>query len=205
MAGMKQRLLRGELYRADDPELAAEFARAQVLVERYNATRHDEQAVRDRLLRELLGEVGDGVVVRTPFRCDYGSQIAIGAGSFLNYDCVLLDVAPIRVGAACQLAPRVQLLTAAHPLHPGPRRDGWEYAKPIAIGDNVWLGGGAIVCPGVTIGADTVVGAGAVVIRDLPAGVVAAGVPARVVRELGEQDRPSDEFLPPPSSTRKDG
>jgi maltose O-acetyltransferase len=204
MAGMKQRMLRGELYRADDPELAADFARAQELVERYNATRHDEQELRDRLLRELLGEAGDGVVVRTPFRCDYGTRISIGAGTFLNYDCVLLDVAPIRIGAACQLAPRVQLLTAAHPLDPGPRRDGWEYAESIAVGDNVWLGGGAIVCPGVAIGADTVVGAGAVVTRDLPAGVVAAGVPARVVREIGPQDRVSEE-LPPWSSTTKEG
>jgi maltose O-acetyltransferase len=204
MAGMKQRMLRGELYRADDPELAADFARAQELVERYNATRHDEQELRDRLLRELLGEAGDGVVVRTPFRCDYGTRISIGAGTFLNYDCVLLDVAPIRIGAACQLAPRVQLLTAAHPLDPGPRRDGWEYAEPIEVGDNVWLGGGAIVCPGVAIGADTVVGAGAVVTRDLPAGVVAAGVPARVVREIGPQDRVSEE-LPPWSSTTKEG
>ncbi|HEU0335649.1 MAG TPA: sugar O-acetyltransferase [Gaiellaceae bacterium] len=189
MAGMKQRMLRGDLYHADDPELAADSARAQALVERYNATRHDEQELRDQLLRELLGEVGDGVVVRTPFRCDYGSHIAIGAGTFLNYDCVLLDVAPIRIGAACQLATRVQLLTAGHPLDPRPRRDGWEFGEPISIGDNVWLGGGAIVCPGVAIGDDTVVGAGAVVTRDLPAGVLAAGVPARVLRELGPQDR----------------
>ena len=189
MAGMKQRMLRGDLYQAGDPELAADSARAQALVERYNATLHDEQELRDRLLRELLGEVGDGVVVRPPFRCDYGSYIAIGPGTFLNYDCVLLDVAPIRIGAACQLATRVQLLTATHPLDPGPRRDGWESGEPISIGDNVWLGGGAIVCPGVTIGAHTVVGAGAVVTRDLPAGVVAVGVPARVLRELGPEDR----------------
>jgi maltose O-acetyltransferase len=102
---------------------------------------------------------------------------------------VLLDVAPIRIGAACQLAPRVQLLTATHPIDPEPRRSGWESAEPIEIADNVWLGGGAIVCPGVTIGEDTVVGAGAVVTRDLPAGVVAAGVPARVVREIDGRDR----------------
>jgi maltose O-acetyltransferase len=101
----------------------------------------------------------------------------------------MLDVAPITIGAACQLATRVQLLTATHPVDPGPRRIGWESAEPISIGDNVWLGGGVIVCPDVTIGEDTVVGAGAVVTRDLPAGVVAAGVPARVVREIGEQDR----------------
>ena len=182
-------MLAGELYLADDPAIAAEQARAQKLQESYNATRHGEQDLRDSLLRELLGEVGDGVVVRPPFYCDYGSHISIGARTFANYDCVMLDVAPIRIGAACQLAPRVQLLTATHPIDPKPRRIGWESAEPIAIGDNVWLGGGAIVCPGVTIGDDTVVGAGAVVTRDLPAGVVAAGVPARVLREIDERDR----------------
>lgn len=178
-------MLRGELYLADDTELAADLARAQELVERYNATPHAAQGDRDRLMRELLGEVGDGVVVRSPFRCDYGRHISIGAGTFVNYDCVMLDVVPIRIGAACQIATRVQLLTATHPLDPAERRGGWEYGEPITIGDNVWLGGGVVVCPGVTIGDDTVVGAGAVVIRDLPAGVIAVGNPARVVRKLG--------------------
>ena len=116
--------------------------------------------------------------MKPPFRCDYGRHIEIGARTFVNYDCVMLDVAPIRIGAACQIATRVQLLTAAHPIDPAPRRDGWEYGRPITLGDNVWLGGGAIVCPGVTIGDNTVVGAGAVVTRDLPADVVAVGVPA---------------------------
>jgi maltose O-acetyltransferase len=188
MGPMKDRMLRGELYRADDPEIAADAARAMELMERYNATRHDEQELRDRLLRELLGEVGDGVVVRPPFRCDYGTYISIGAGTFVNFDCLMLDVAPIRIGEACQLATRVQLLTPTHPIDPEPRRAGWEAAEPITIGDNVWLGGGAIVCPGVTIGENTVVGAGAVVTRDLPAGVVAVGTPARVLREIGERD-----------------
>ena len=186
---MMRRMLRGELYIADDPEIAAAQARAQELQERYNATRHDEHELRDRLLRELLGDVGEGVVVRPPFYCDYGSHTSIGARTFVNYDCVLLDVAPIRIGAACQLATRVQLLTATHPIDPEPRRLGWESAEPIELGDNVWLGGAAIVCPGVSIGEDTVVGAGAVVTRDLPAGVVAAGVPARVLREIGDRDR----------------
>jgi maltose O-acetyltransferase len=185
---MKQRMLRGELYLAGDPEIQRDAARAQELMERYNATRHAERELRDRLLRELLGEVGEGVVVRPPVWVDYGSHVSIGEGTFVNYDCVLLDVAPIRIGAACQLATRVQLLTATHPIDPEPRRLGWESAQPITIGDNVWLGGSAIVCPGVTIGDDTVVGAGAVVTRDLPAGVVAMGVPARVVREIGPED-----------------
>ena len=177
-------MLRGELYLANDPEIQADAARAQELMERFNATRHADAEARDAALRALLGDVGDGVVVRPPLWVDYGTNISIGARTFVNYDCVLLDVAPIRIGEACQLATRVQLLTPTHPLEPEPRRIGWEAAEPITIGDNVWLGGGAIVCPGVTIGDDTVVGAGAVVTRDLPAGVLAAGVPARVVREL---------------------
>ena len=177
-------MLRGELYIADDPELAADHARAQELLERYNVTRHTEQDERDRLLRELLGEVGDGVVVKPPFRCDYGSQISIGARTFVNYGCVILDVAAVRIGAHCQIATNVQLLAATHPVDPEPRREGWEYGAPITIGDNVWLGGGAIVCPGVTIGDDTVVGAGAVVTRDVPSRVVAVGNPARVLRTI---------------------
>jgi maltose O-acetyltransferase len=189
MGAMKERMLRGELYVADDPDLAADHARAQRILDRYNVTGHDEQDERDALLRELLGSVGEGVIVKPAFRCDYGTYVSIGDGSFLNYDCVMLDIAPIAIGARCWLASCVQLLAATHPIDPIPRRDGWEYGAPITIADNVWLGGGVIVCPGVTIGEHTVVGAGAVVTRDLPAGVVAYGNPARVVREIGERDR----------------
>ena len=182
-------MLRGELYIADDPELAADLARAQALVDRFNRTLHREQVERDQILRELIGQLGDGVVIRAPFRCEYGTRVSIGAQTFLNFECLLLDVAPIRIGSACQIGPRVQFLTPTHPIDPDARRSGWEAAEPIVIGDNVWLGGGVTVCPGVTIGDDTVVGAGAVVTRDLPGGVVAAGVPARVVREIGDRDR----------------
>jgi maltose O-acetyltransferase len=189
MSEMKDRMLRGELYIADDPDLAADNARAQALLERFNATAHDAHDERAGLLLELLGGFGDGVVIKPPFRCDYGTYITIGAGTFVNYGCVMLDCAPIAIGAACQIATNVQLLTPTHPIDPGPRRAAWEGAEPITLGDNVWLGGGVIVCPGVTIGEDTVVGAGAVVTRDLPAGVVAVGSPARVLREIGEADR----------------
>ncbi len=185
---MRDRMLRGELYNGVDPESQAEFDRVQDLLARFNATAPRARAERDALLREALRHVGEGVVVRAPFFCEYGA-VSIGAGTFVNVGAVLLDVAPIAIGAACQIASRVQLLTATHPIDPGPRRLGWEYAQPITIADNVWLGGGVIVCPGVTIGEDTVVGAGAVVTRDLPAGVVAAGVPARVLREIDESDR----------------
>ena len=189
MRGMKQRMLAGELYLANDPELVAERARAAALLERYNATRDTEGDERTRLLGDLLGEVGEGVVVKPTFRCDYGYNVSVGVGTFVNYACVMLDVVSIRIGAACQLASGVQLLAATHPVDPEARRLGWEYGQPITIGDNVWLGGGVIVCPGVTIGADTVVGAGAIVTRDLPAGVVAVGNPARVQREIEERDR----------------
>jgi maltose O-acetyltransferase len=189
MGAMKDRMLRGELYVADDPDLLADHARAQELLDRYNATGHGEQHERDRLLRALLGAVGEGVVVKPAFRCDYGTHIEIGPRTFVNYDCVMLDPAPIRIGASCQIASGVQLVTATHPVDPRSRAAAWEYARPIAIGDNVWLGAGAIVGPGVTIGTDTVVGAGSVVTRDLPAGVVAFGAPARVRREIGADDR----------------
>jgi maltose O-acetyltransferase len=182
-------MLRGDLYLSVGDEIAADQARAADLIERYNATLHSEQELRTRLLHELLGEIGEDVVVRPPFYCDYGSHITIGDRTFVNYDCVMLDVAPIRIGAACQIATGVHVVTATHPLDPEPRRLGWEAAEPITIGDNVWLGTGVVVCPGVTIGDDTVVGAGAVVTRDLPEAVVAVGVPAKVLRPIDERDR----------------
>jgi maltose O-acetyltransferase len=188
MSSMKQRMLAGELYLADDPELVADRSRARGLLALYNGTRGVEDDERARLLSDLLGEVGDDVVVMPTFRCDYGYNISVGARTFVNYDCVMLDVVPIRIGAACQLATRVQLLAATHPVDPDPRRRGWESGSPITIGDNVWLGGGVIVCPGVTIGDDTVVGAGSVVTRDLPPSVVAVGTPAKVLRCIGEED-----------------
>lgn len=182
---MRERMDAGEMYLADDPELVEAYVRAQELTEAYNATGVRERERRTTLLRELLGAIGEDTAIRPPFHVDYGTQIRIGARCFANFGLVALDVAAITIGDDVQLGPNVQLLTPIHPLEAGPRRDKWEAAKPITIGDNVWLGGGVIVCPGVTIGADTVVGAGAVVTKDLPAGVLALGNPARVVRSLG--------------------
>ena len=179
-------MLRGELYRADDPELIAERRQAQILLARFNAIVPDggwNEAGR-QLLVELLAEFGSGAVIEPPFRCDYGGQIAIGARTFINYGATILDCAPVQIGADVLVGPNVQLLTATHPLDAGKRREGWEEAHPIVIGDGAWLGGGAIVCPGVTIGAETVVGAGSVVTRDLPPRVLAAGNPCRVIRSL---------------------
>ncbi len=181
-------MLRGELYRGSDAASRAAYGRAQALLADFNGAGPQADEERDALLRRLLRHVGEGVEVRPRFICEYG-DVSIGDFTFVNFDAVMLDVAEITIGRDCQLATRVQLLTAGHPIDPEPRRTKWEYAKPITIADNVWLGGGVIVCPGVSIGADTVVGAGAVVASDLPAGVVAAGVPARVIREVGERDR----------------
>ncbi|MGY1683256.1 sugar O-acetyltransferase [Geodermatophilus sp. SYSU D01176] len=181
---MRERMLAGDLYVADDPELAEASTRALDLAGAYNATTVRQGPLRRRLLEELLGAVGEGTEIRPPFHVDYGSHLRIGARCFANFGLVALDVAPITIGDDVQIGPNVQLLTPTHPVEPEPRRDKWEAAEPITIGDNVWLGGGAIVLPGVTIGENTVVGAGAVVTRDLAANVVAVGNPARVVRTL---------------------
>ena len=182
----RERMLAGDLYIADDPELARDSQRAQTLLQQFNGSVPSDPDARRRILDELLGSLGDGAEIRPPFHCDYGYQTHIGARTFVNFGLVALDVAPIRIGDDVQIGPHVQLLTPTHPLEPELRRAKWEAAEPIAIGDNVWLGGGVVVCPGVTIGADTVVGAGSVVLRDVPAGVLVAGVPARVVRSLAE-------------------
>jgi maltose O-acetyltransferase len=184
MTSMRDRMRAGELYLADDPELAREMTRAARLTHRLNTADPADGDTRHRLLTELLGAFGEGSEIRPPFRCDYGYQTFVGARTFANFGLVCLDVAPVTIGDDVQIGPNVQLLTATHPVAAGPRRDKWEAARPIVIGDNVWLGGGAIVCPGVTIGANTVVGAGAVVIRDLPPDVVAVGNPARIIRAV---------------------
>ncbi|MDN7121116.1 sugar O-acetyltransferase [Nocardioides sp. ChNu-153] len=183
---MRERMLAGDPYLADDPELVAGVVRAQRLQEAYNATGVDDLERRRALLVELLGSVGDDVAIRPPFYVDYGTQITVGSRVFANYGLVALDVAAITIGDDTQIGPNVQLLTPTHPVDPGPRRDKWEGGRPVTIGSNVWLGGGVVVCPGVTIGDDTVVGAGSVVTRDLPAGVVAVGNPARVVRRVDD-------------------
>jgi maltose O-acetyltransferase len=185
---MRDRMLAGDLYLADDPVLAAENQRAMALTEAFNRSPAANPEERRRLLNELLGGYGDGSEVRPPLYCDYGYQTQVGSRTFINFGLVILDVATITIGDDVQIGPNVQLLTATHPLDPELRRDKWEAAAPIHIGNNVWLGGGVIVCPGVTIGDDTVVGAGAVVTKDLPPNVLAVGIPARVVRTLPAAD-----------------
>lgn len=183
----REKMLAGEPYDAGDPELLAGRRRARRLTTVYNAlTDMDEDTVRQRglVLAELLGALGPGGFIEPPFRCDYGANIYIGRGFYANYDCIMLDVAEIRLGDGVLLGPRVGLYTAGHPLGPAERRGGLEYGRPITIGDNVWVGGDATVLPGVSIGDNTVVGAGSVVAKSLPAGVLAVGNPCRVVRVI---------------------
>ncbi len=184
MTGEKARMLDGAPYLASDPALVAERQRCRVLTERFNATAAGEPQQRAAILRELLGEVGEGAEVMAPFQCDYGYQIKIGARTFVNYGAVILDAAEVWIGADVQIGPAVQLITALHPLEPGPRREGVETAAAVRIEPGAWLAAGVIVLPGVTVGADTVVGAGSVVTRDMPAGHLCFGNPCRVIREI---------------------
>lgn len=180
----RERMLAGDLYRADDPQLDGDHRRAMRLMEEFNRSAADAPAQRRRLLAELLGALGEGTVIRPPLYCDYGRHLRVGARAFINFGLVALDVATITIGDDVQIGPNVQLLTPTHPVAAAPRRAKWEAAKPITIGPNVWLGGGVIVLPGISIGENSVVGAGAVVTRDLPADVVAVGNPARIARSL---------------------
>lgn len=183
MTSNNERMTSGDWYITDASILELQRER-QTLMERYNATPIADPLARREQLLELFGVIGDDVEVRSPVYLDYGSNIRLGTGVFLNYGCQLADVARITIGDHCQIGPNVAFLTPLHPLEAQRRKDRWETAAPITLGDNVWVGGGAIICPGVTIGDDTVVGAGAIVTNDLPSGVLAVGNPARVVRDL---------------------
>jgi len=181
-ASEKEKMLAGELYRASDPELVTERRRCRSLLQAFNAQPDEERRL--ELLRELLGHVGNDAFVQPPFACDYGSNIAVGDHVFVNFNCVILDCATVTIGDGTQIGPGVQLLAADHPRDAETRRELLELARLISIGSNVWIGGAAIVLPGVSIGDDSIVGAGSVVTRDVPSGVLAFGNPCRVVREL---------------------
>jgi len=180
----KQKMLADERYLASDPELVALRQRARRLTRLYNQTREDELEARAALLSELLGGAGSDVWIEPPFYCDYGRYIFIGSGSFFNFGCVLLDCNTIHIGANTQFGPAVQVYTAYHPVDPAERLTDLELAAPVKIGNNVWVGGGAIICQGVTIGDNTTIGAGSVVTKNIPANVVAVGNPCRVIRNL---------------------
>jgi maltose O-acetyltransferase len=178
-------MLAGELYDPFDSELVAARNRARGLCQDLNATREEQADERRRILRELFGAGGDSVWMQPPFFCDYGSNIRLGHRVFFNFNCIVLDVCEVIIGDYTLFGPAVQIYTATHPMNAELRRQ-QEFAKPITIGSDVWVGGGAILCPGVRIGDRSVIGAGSVVTRDVPAGVFAAGNPCRVVREITE-------------------
>jgi maltose O-acetyltransferase len=180
-----EKMLAGQLYDPLDPELVAARNRARDLCQDLNATRESDEARRREILRSLLGSGGDDVWMQPPFFCDYGSNILLGERVFFNFNCVVLDVCRVTVGDFTLFGPAVQVYTATHPMNAELRRR-QEFGKPITIGSDAWVGGGAIICPGVTIGSRTVIGAGSVVTRDIPAGVFAAGNPCRVIREITE-------------------
>lgn len=184
----KQKMLAGELYDAMDGELVAERQRTRSLLKQLNVTLDPDALDRAALLKALFGTDTD-VAIQPPFYCDYGSNIALGRGVFMNFNCVILDVAQVTIGNNVLMGPNVQIYAATHPMQASLRRQGLEAGKRVTIGDDVWIGGGAIICPGVAIGARSVVGAGSVVTRDIPADVFAAGNPCRVIRPVsGERD-----------------
>ncbi len=181
-------MLAGELYNALDPQLSAERLQARLLIKALNDTREDEPEERSRILKELLPNAADGLWLQPPFYCDYGYNIKLGRNVFFNFNCVILDVMQVTIGSRTLFGPNVQIYTATHPINYKERASGLEYAKPITIGEDVWIGGSAVICPGVNIGDRSVIGAGSVVTKDIPADVFAAGNPCKVIRPL-EKDQ----------------
>ena len=184
----KEKMLDGELYDPSDKQLADERMRTRLLIKELNDTREDQTEERVRVLQALIPHAGEGLWLQPPFYCDYGSNIMIGEKVFFNFNCVVLDVTYVKIGSRTLFGPNAQIYTATHPVDYQERSSGLEFAKPISIGEDVWVGGSAIICPGVTIGDRTIIGAGSVVTRDIPSGVFAAGNPCKVIRELTQQE-----------------
>ena len=180
----KEKMLAGELYQAGDPELVADRLRARKLVKTFNDSDPGDTEYRVSLIRKIFGKAGKNFWVEPPFYCDYGTNIEVGDDVFFNFNCVVLDVVKVTLGDRVLVAPNVQFYPATHPLEAKPRGEMWEYGKPITIGNDVWIGGSAVICPGVTIGERTVIAAGAVVTKSFPADVVIGGNPAKVIKHL---------------------
>jgi maltose O-acetyltransferase len=180
----KQKMLAGELYDASDKELTDDRLQARLLIKELNDLREDETEKRVKILKSLIPNKGKDLYIQTPFYCDYGSNLVIGDNVYFNFNCVVLDVMKVAIGSRTMMGPNVQIYTATHPINHKERASGLEFAKAIEIGEDVWLGGNAVVCPGVTIGDRSVIGAGSVVTKDIPADVFAAGNPCKVIREL---------------------
>ncbi|MFC7115109.1 sugar O-acetyltransferase [Natronoarchaeum sp. GCM10025703] len=184
MTSEKEKMVIGELYDPEDPELDAAHDRARRLTRQYNDAPIDDEEQRQELLAELFGSVGENPYVEPDFRCDYGFNITVGDDFFANVNCIILDVCPVEIGDDCMLGPSVHIYTATHPIDAHERSQGLEYGKPVTIGDDVWIGGQAVINPGVTVGDGVVIGSGAVVTEDVPDDVVVQGNPATVIKEL---------------------
>jgi maltose O-acetyltransferase len=180
----KQKMLDGELYNALDKQLTEERTNPRLLLKRLNETAEDEPQLRAEILKQLIPDAPDGLWIQPPFYCDYGYNIHVGEKVFFNFNCVVLDVTSIKIGSRTMFGPNVQIYTATHPTNFKERATGLEYAKPITIGEDVWIGGSTIICPGVTLGDRTVIGAGSVITKDIPSDVFAAGNPCKVIRPL---------------------
>ncbi|MDQ1146476.1 maltose O-acetyltransferase [Bacillus sp. SORGH_AS 510] len=180
----KEKMLNGEMYNPVDPELVQGRENARRLTRLFNQTIETEIEIRTELLKELFGSTGENIYIEPTLRCDYGYNIYVGENFYANFDCVFLDVCEIRIGENCFIAPGVHIYTATHPLNPFERISGKEYGKPVSIGDNVWVGGRAVINPGVTIGNNVVIASGAVVTKDIPDNVVVGGNPARIIKEI---------------------
>lgn len=188
MKSEKEKMIAGELYDPLDKQLVEDRRQTRLLIKALNETSEDNTAERSRLLKELLPHAAPDLWLQPPFYCDYGYNMKVGERVFFNFNCIVLDVAPVTIGSRTMFGPNVQVYTATHPLNHLERSSGREYAKPISIGDDVWIGGSVVICPGVTIGDRTVIGAGSVVTKDVPADVFAAGNPCRVIKSLLQDD-----------------
>lgn len=184
MKSEKEKMIAGELYDPLDPQLVDDRLKTRLLIKELNDSREDHTEERMRILKELLPNSGEGLWLQPPFYCDYGYNMVVGEKVFFNFNCVVLDVAEVKIGSRTLFGPNVQIYTATHPIDPVERASGLEYAKPIAIGEDVWVGGSAVICPGVTIGNRCVIGAGSVVTKNIPDDVFAAGNPCRVIRSV---------------------
>ena len=188
MSEEKQKMIAGEPYLPGDTVLSADRLRARQLLHQYNHSAPEERELRQRLLAELFAQA-DGAYIEPTFRCDYGYNISLGANFYANFDCVMLDVCPIRFGDNCMLAPGVHIYTATHPLDAAARNSGLEFGKPVTIGHNVWIGGRAVINPGVTIGDNAVIASGAVVVKNVPANALVGGNPARIIKMISAETR----------------
>lgn len=181
-------MLSGELYDALDKQLSDERLRTRLLLKELNDSREDQAEEPSRILKELIPDAGEGLWLQPPFYCDYGTNIKVGEKVFFNFNCIVLDVMQVTIGSRTLFGPNVQIYTATHPMDHKERASGLEFAKPITIGEDVWVGGSAVICPGVSIGDRAVIGAGSVVTKDIPSGVFAAGNPCRVIRSLEQTE-----------------